>query len=392
MSSTSFAGVAPPRPARDSRLDLVRGWLQLTIFASHATGSWIGAWMIHGTWGLSDSSEQFVFLSGLTLGSVFDYKLARYGRRLATRDMLLRALRLYRVHMLVLLLFAALMLATRAVPTLAGQAAALHWTYLFANPVSGIAGAFGLIYQPAYMDILPVFIVGTALLPAFALLVSAIGNWALLAPLSLYAGVQIYDLHIPALGDRLPGFNVLAWQVLFMAGVWLGGRLRRGEVTLPRSPVLIGVALLILLAGLALRLIEHGLVPLHLALPDGRWLSKTDLGPPLMLHGLALAFLVARLMPRDARWMRWRPLDVLAAMGRHSLQVFCLGIFLSWGCSVLYARLRYSVALDVALLAAGTGVLGLFALFIEQPPAILRGKAMRPAAPAVDRSVMTMRS
>ncbi len=52
----------PPRPARDTRLDLLRGWLQLTIFASHATGTWIGVWLIYAPWGLSDSSEQFVFL------------------------------------------------------------------------------------------------------------------------------------------------------------------------------------------------------------------------------------------------------------------------------------------------------------------------------------------
>src|SRR5579862_8872141 len=67
------------RPPRDTRIDIIRGWLQLTIFASHAAGSWIGAWLIHGAWGLSDSSEQFVFLSGLMLGSVFTRKSRRDG-------------------------------------------------------------------------------------------------------------------------------------------------------------------------------------------------------------------------------------------------------------------------------------------------------------------------
>ena len=74
------------RPSRDIRVDIIRGWLQLTIFASHAAGSWIGAWLIHGAWGLSDSSEQFVFLSGLMLGSVFARKAPGKGfpRRPAT--------------------------------------------------------------------------------------------------------------------------------------------------------------------------------------------------------------------------------------------------------------------------------------------------------------------
>ena len=64
----------PARPPRDTRMDIVRGWLQITIFMSHSFGSFIGGWMIHGAWGLSDSSELFVFLSGFTLGSVFARK------------------------------------------------------------------------------------------------------------------------------------------------------------------------------------------------------------------------------------------------------------------------------------------------------------------------------
>ena len=69
------------RPPRDTRLDLLRGWLQLQIFASHAQGSFIGAWMISAAWGLSDSSEQFVYLSGFVLGSVFTLKAHRGGWR-----------------------------------------------------------------------------------------------------------------------------------------------------------------------------------------------------------------------------------------------------------------------------------------------------------------------
>ena len=85
----------PARPARDTRVDIVRGWLQLTIFASHAAGTWIGYWLIHGAWGLSDSSEQFVFLSRLMLGSVFALKTARQGWVTASLDMLVRTWRLY---------------------------------------------------------------------------------------------------------------------------------------------------------------------------------------------------------------------------------------------------------------------------------------------------------
>ena len=101
----------PARPTRDTRIDIVRGWLQLTIFASHAAGSWIGFWLIHGAWGISDSSEQFVFLSGLMLGSVFALKSARQGFGAASLDMAVRAFKLWRTSMAVFVLFG--VMATR---------------------------------------------------------------------------------------------------------------------------------------------------------------------------------------------------------------------------------------------------------------------------------------
>src|SRR4051812_25432817 len=99
------------RPRRDVRIDVIRGWLQLTIFASHATGSWIGAWLIHKAWGLSDSSEQFVFLSGLMLGSVFPRKSLRDGWSAATLDMAARTFRLYRTHLAIFFLFGFMIIA-----------------------------------------------------------------------------------------------------------------------------------------------------------------------------------------------------------------------------------------------------------------------------------------
>ena len=67
------------RPPRDQRLDVVRGVLQLSIFAKHIGFSFVGGWLIHSNWGFSDSSELFVLLSGFTLGSVFTLKQGRGG-------------------------------------------------------------------------------------------------------------------------------------------------------------------------------------------------------------------------------------------------------------------------------------------------------------------------
>src|SRR4051794_30493315 len=127
---TQSSSVALARPARDIRVDIVRGWLQLTIFASHAAGSWIGAWLIHGAWGISDSSEQFVFLSGLMLGSVFARKAAREGWQAASLDMLLRALRLYRTQLIVFGLFGAMVILASFLRLFPMEAQRLGWGYM----------------------------------------------------------------------------------------------------------------------------------------------------------------------------------------------------------------------------------------------------------------------
>ena len=39
-------GTMPVRPPRDQRLDLLRGWMQISIFVSHVAGTRL-AWGIH---------------------------------------------------------------------------------------------------------------------------------------------------------------------------------------------------------------------------------------------------------------------------------------------------------------------------------------------------------
>ena len=86
--------IPPPRPPREPRLDIVRGLLQIFIFASHSAGTFAGAWLIHGSWGLSDSSEQFLFMSGFVLGSLFVRNALRKGYGSAVRDFLKPTVRL----------------------------------------------------------------------------------------------------------------------------------------------------------------------------------------------------------------------------------------------------------------------------------------------------------
>ncbi|WP_198372107.1 OpgC family protein [Roseomonas rosulenta] len=367
---------APPRhlarPPRDLRLDIARGWLQVSIFGAHAVGTAFGAWGIHAAWGLSDSSEQFLFLSGFVLASVFTLKAARDGAGAAARDTWARTGRLWVKHMALFLLFGAMILwAERALP-LPGEAERLAWGLLAAQPFTALWGAATLLYLPNYIDILPVFIMAMLALPGFLWLARRIGAWALLPSAVLWAGVQAgawqYWSWLPV------GLDPLAWQVVFVLGAWFGRRALLHGTAVPRRGWAVAAAVALVVLGLAQRVAERFGTGLDV---ETAWTlaGKTHLGPLALLHGLAIAYLVAVLVPREAPWMHRAIPQALAAVGRHSLDVFCIGLFLSWSVT---AALRLNPGawwLDPLLTLAGIGALVGFALLRERrrlSPAVAR--------------------
>lgn len=357
--------MSPPM-ARDMRLDLVRGWLQLQIFASHAQGSFAGAWLIHGTWGLSDSSEQFVFLSGLVLGSVFARKQGRDGWGRAARDMVRRAGRLWRTHLLVLAGFGATVLAVNVV--LPGEAGAYGWGFLLRDPARAVPAAAALLYQPVFLDALPVFIWSMLALPLFAATASRFGVWALLPSALLWGAAQAGWLTAPDLsGDTQPAFDPFAWQALFLGGAWLGRqRLLTGTALRDRRWMLPAAALVVG-AGLLVRLSQHGFLLPGLPAIGTSFGDKVVLSPARLLHALSLAYLVARLVPADRPWMHKCVLRWLGTVGRHSLHVFCAGLFLSYGAALALRMADGQVfLLDPVLILGGVGLLMAYARWLDR--------------------------
>ncbi len=361
MPAAALQAAVPPRPPRDTRMDISRGWLQVTIFMSHATGSWIGGWAIHASWGLSDSSELFVFLSGFTLGSVFARKSARDGWPGAAADMMGRTWRLYRTHLITFALFGAMMaLASLPFP---GEADRMGWGFMLRDPLAAVPAALTTLYQPEYMGILPIFIWCMLVLPAFAALEARIGDRALLVPALLYAAAWAFGLSPPSLGpDTGIGFNLFAWQLVYMLGAWLGRRSLLYGRALPASSVVTGLAVLVLVTGLFLRLSWYGFLPWAAPIAEtGLIVGKESLALPRLVHALALAWVIAALVPRDSPWMHGVLGEAMSAIGRFSLQVFCLGLFLSWGASAAFRLWPGHWWLDPLLIVAGAVLLGAFA-------------------------------
>ncbi|MBR0669898.1 OpgC domain-containing protein [Neoroseomonas soli] len=363
------------RPARDTRLDIVRGWLQISIFGAHAVGSAFGAWGIHAAWGLSDSSEQFLFLSGFVLGSVHTLKERRDGAGAAGRDIWQRAGRLWLTHLVLFCMFGAMILWAEMALPLPGEVDRLAWRTLADAPWAALPGAALLVYLPNYIDILPVFILAMLALPGFLWLAGRLGAVALLVPGLLWAGVQAGLWHY---WSWLPtGLDPLAWQFVFMLGAWFGRQALLRGAAMERRGWGIALAFAILGLGLFQRVAEH--VAGGFALDaELAWVlaGKTHLGPLALAHGLALAYLVAVLVPREAAWMRAAPAQALTAVGRHSLNVFCVGLFLSWGVTAAFRLAPGVWWVDPVLTLGGIAVLVACGLAMER-----RRLAPAPARP-----------
>jgi hypothetical protein len=354
----------PSRPPRDLRLDVLRGWMQVSIFVSHVVGTWL-AYGIHAAWGLSDSSEMFILLSGMTLGSVFALKAAKAGPVAAQQDLGLRALRLYRTHLLVFFIFAAMVLLADIVFQVPIAVERFGWQYLVDHPFQAVALAFTGLFQPDFMGTLPVFVFGMLLLGPFLILVQRFGAWALVPSFLLYAAVNLGWVSTPGLGGTLIAFDPLAWQFLYLLGGWLGWRALYG-IGFPRSPSLAVLAALMLAFGFVTRLVQHQFIEG----PDWAVMvfeHKDVLAPPRLLHALALAYLVAFLVPRRADWMEGLAGRALATIGRNSLRVFCVGLFFAWIISrIMEAHPEQAQLIGVLLILPGIAALWTVALFSER--------------------------
>jgi hypothetical protein len=84
-------------------------------------------------------------------------------------------------------------------------------------------------------------------------------------------------------------------------------------------------------------------------------IDKTDLDMLRFTHFLALATLVSRFVPRDWAELRSKWAYPLMMCGRHSLPIFCIGVFLSF--SAHWILMQYTRGVWEQLAVSGAGIL-----------------------------------
>jgi hypothetical protein len=315
-----------PKVQRLPELDALRGlflvWMTLTHLPTRFSD------FFNQPFGYVSSAEGFVFMSALLIGRLYIRKLMEDPADVWSR-LWKRSFKIYAYHMF-LLAFAFTIAASWAVHH--HRAAITNLLNFYLNhPGTAIAGSIFLIYCPPLLDILPMYVMFLFLTPLF-LSVAVRFGWRivlaasaliwLLAQFSLRDIVHNWVVHVTHLQIPLQetgAFNLFAWQMVWIVGLWLGARSAQQNVPLrlvPRWGVALSAAVCIFFFG-----VRHTWFGPHLneqAL--GLLLDKWQIGPLRVLN--IAAFLIV------FYWLRKYVKIAVArepflTLGKASLQVFC---------------------------------------------------------------------
>ena len=302
---------------RDLRVDFFRGLALLFIFVDHVPGNALAKATLTN-FGFADAAEVFVLLAGyasfLAYGRAFEqgwfHGVTKVGLRI--RD-------LYVSHVLLLIVcVGGLAIAARhySEPRLFRA----HQPDPFnLDPAGAISRASVLLYQPGYLNILPLYIVLLLWLPVLIALMRIHGLLALSASALLWAACGLFGLNLP----NFPGsygwvFNPFAWQLLFTVGALAGScAMTRGTLR-PSSRWLFWIAVAYVSFAFAVAAPWAHLPGLHDArlLPDFRIdLSKQYLSIWRLVHIVALGY-IAGFLYSAARQMAFPPVGA----ARHLLR------------------------------------------------------------------------
>jgi hypothetical protein len=353
-----------PSATRDLRLDFFRGLALFFIFLDHIPSNLVN-WITIRNIGFSDAAEMFVFISGYAAALAYGGTMRRSGFRLATARILRRCWQLYVAHIFLFFIFTAQIAYISAHFNNPMFAEEMQVVNFLQDPNNTLVPALLLMFRPANLDILPLYIV---LLLAFPLILWGLERrpvLVLVISAFVYGFIQATHFNLPGYpaGDEW-FFNPLAWQFLFVLGA-LFGRVHGSPVrVVPRWPALEWIAGIYLLA--ALLLVLSWDIP-QMAPPIPNWLgvliypiSKTDLDPLRLLHFLALAYLTVMLVSADTAFLKWRISRPAIRCGQQSLYVFCFGIMLSF--TGHFFLVQYDDSLPMQILVSIVGIALMIAL------------------------------
>jgi hypothetical protein len=321
----------PHAPQRRWELDALRGLMLVLMTLTHMPTMY--SLPSGQPFGFVSAAEGFVFLSAFMAGRVYGKRARRDGMASMQTAFHQRARKLY-LCQLGLLLLAFTLIAWLGVHNRQGGVTGLL-EFFFMDPQAAVAGAALLLHNPPLLDILPLYILMMLASP-WLLRRGLQHGWRGVLAVSglLWLGQQwglgeaVYGLVVALTGLPIPykdtgAFHWLAWQALWVVGLWLGAR----QQPLPRMPLWLLAPAALYALGMLLWRHMAGQDPLPWLPAIGLLLDKWSLGPMRVLNFASVFVLLVAAGPWLVRVLP-RPLP-LELLGRNSLSVFCAHIVIA---------------------------------------------------------------
>jgi len=347
---------APAATERDLRLDLFRGIALWLIFLDHIPENIVN-WITIRNYGFSDATEIFIFISGYTAAFVYGRAMRERGFLVAGARILRRAWQIYVAHIFLFTIFMAEIAYVAATFDNPLYAEEMNILDFLKQPDVTIFQALLLKFKPVNMDVLPLYIVLLLLFPPALALLLWQPAFALAGSALLYVLTWNFAWNLPAYPNGVWFFNPFAWQLLFVFGAWcaLGGARRLKPVLHSRSVLVVAIAYLVFAFVITL---TWYIEPLGRLVPN--WLSewmypidKTNLDVLRFAHFLALAAVTVRFVPRDWPGLKSPILQPAIRCGQHSLEIFCLGVFLAFAGQFIISEYSGGPLIQVAISITG---------------------------------------
>ncbi|MEM6357937.1 MAG: OpgC domain-containing protein [Pseudomonadota bacterium] len=236
---------------RDLRLDFFRGLAMFIILMAHIPGNLWTLW-IPARFGFSDATEIFVFCSGFASALAFGAVFQNRGFLLGTGRIVYRIWQVYWCHIGIILVAATIAFCINHFGVGEEGRNYLARPYvvpIFNNTGEALLGLLTLTYVPGLFDILPMYLVILALVPAVmaahryggvqGVVALVLGMWLLatlaglhylaerdgdefggLAAIIAPLGAPFAWLNLPSnpFGRGVWFFNPFAWQLIFFTG------------------------------------------------------------------------------------------------------------------------------------------------------------------------------
>ncbi len=346
-----------PESERDLRLDLFRGIALWLIFLDHIPSN-IVSWVTIRNYGFSDATEIFVFISGYTAAFVYGATMQRRGFVVASARIFKRSWQVYVAHVFLFAIYMAEIAYVAAHFENPLYAEEMGIFDFLRQPDVALVQALLLKFKPANMDILPLYIALLAAFPPYIWLLFRAPTLALLVSVVIYLFAWIFAINLPAYPSGHWAFNPFAWQLLFAFGAWcaLGGMERIRDFI--RSPYSVALAGAYLLLSFAVVMTWYFPAYAHFV---PKWITdwmypidKTNLDVLRLVHFFALATITVRFVPQDWPVLRSPWLRPAIVCGQHSLETFCIGVFLAFAAH--FAMIEFSGGVAMQILVSVLGI------------------------------------